>query len=83
MDHLGQPVQGSIRIAAADAFDEGGNGVVMLIAVTVIDDGLFLDAFLGHRHGHADHAIGLRWRGERGDFQRIERLTGVAIRNSG
>ena len=73
-DHLGQPVQGSIRIAAADAFDKGGNGVVMLITVTVINDGLFLDAFLGHRHGHSDHAIGLGRRGERGNFQRIERL---------
>jgi hypothetical protein len=41
MDHFGEPVEGGVGVAAAHGFDEGGDGVVMGIAVGVIDNGFF------------------------------------------
>ena len=81
MNHLGEPVERGVGITATYAFDERGNGVVMLIAVGIVNNRLFLDAFLGHRHGHLNDAVFIGWRGEGGDLQRTQRLTGVSIRN--
>ena len=55
----------------------------MRVAITVIDNGFFLDALLGDCERDADNAIGIRRRRERGDFQRVERLARVAVGDFG
>ena len=83
MNHLGEPVERGVGITAAYAFDECGNGVVMLIAVGIVYDCLFLYAFLSHRHGHLNDAVFAGWRGECCDLHRAQRLAGISIRNRG
>ena len=51
VEHLRQPVERGVRIAAAHAFDEGGDRVVVLVAIAVIDDRLSLNALLRDRAG--------------------------------
>lgn len=43
VEHFGEPVEGGVGVGAADGFDEGGDGVVVGVAVAVVDDGFFLD----------------------------------------
>ena len=49
VEHLRQPVERRIGIAAAHRFDEGGDRIVVLVAVAIIDHRLFLDALLRDR----------------------------------
>ena len=42
MDHFGQPVNGGIRVTAANALNEGAGRVVMRIAISIVDHRLFL-----------------------------------------
>ncbi len=46
LEHLPQPVDGGVGIAAAHALDEGAGGVVVLVVVAVVDDRLLLNALL-------------------------------------
>ena len=83
MDHLGQPVERGIGIAPAHRLDEGADGVVVGVAVAVVNHGLALDAFLGHGSVDANDPITARRRGHGGDLDRIESLAGVPIGNPG
>ena len=56
VNHLRQPVQRRVRVAAAHGFDERGNCVVVRVLV-VIHHGLFLDALLGGGQVKVNHAI--------------------------
>jgi hypothetical protein len=47
VQHFRQPVERGVGIGAADRLDEGGDGVVVGVAVGVVDDGLALDGFFG------------------------------------
>src|SRR5262249_38265693 len=59
VDHFGEPVHGGIRMRAAQGFNEGGDGIVVIVALFVIQDGALLDAFLGHLHIDHDHAVNI------------------------
>ena len=62
VEHFGEPVEGGVGVGAADTFDEGGDGIVVLVAVLVIDHGFFLDTFFGDGVGDVDDSEGI-WRG--------------------
>ena len=83
MEHLGQPVKGGIGIAAADAFDEGADRVVVSVVFRVIDDGFALDAFLDDGAGQADGPRFVRFGGQGGKLEGVEATPGVAIANFG
>ena len=83
VEHFGEPVEGGVGVGAADTFDEGGDGIVVLVAVLVIDHGFFLDTFFGDGVGDVDDSEGIRWGGDDGDLQGIEALAGIAIGRSG
>ena len=83
VNHLREPVERRVGVAAAHGLDERADGVVVRVAIAVVDDGLLLDALLGDFHRDADGAVGFRRGGERGDFQRVERLARIAVRNAG
>ena len=55
----------------------------MLIAVAVVDDGLFLDALLGDGAVDVDHAVRARRGGDDGDLQRVQASARIAVRGDG
>src|SRR5205823_7922608 len=55
----------------------------MGVLVTVIDDGLALDALFGDWQGDLDDTIWARTRRERSNLQRIEGFARIAIRDFG
>ena len=55
----------------------------MPVAGGVIHDGFFLDALLGDGVRNADNPVRTGRRGERGDFEGVQRLARVAIRDGG
>ena len=60
MQHLRQPVERGVRIRAADRLDEGGNRVVVRVAVGIVNHRLALDGFLRHRQSQAHRAVVFR-----------------------
>lgn len=78
VEHFGEPVEGGIGIRAADGLDEGGDGVVVLVAIGVVEDGLLLNGFGGDGEVEDDGAIDGRG-GENCKFERGEGFAGVAI----
>src|SRR5688572_12648410 len=83
MDHLRQPIERGVRVAAPHRFDEGGDGVVVRVAVAIVDDGFTLDTLFGDGQIDVDEAIGGWWGGERGDLQRIQGFARVPVRDPG
>ena len=83
MEHLGQPVEGGVGVATPEALDEGADRVVVIVARTVVDDGLFLDALgsLGKRDAYPP--VGTERRGARGNLKGIQALAGIAIADHG
>lgn len=64
LHHAGEIVEGGVGVAAAHGFDEGANGIVVIVAFFVIagefaagsfDDGVSSDV-LGERHGEFEVA---------------------------
>ncbi len=82
MNHFGEPIEGGVGIAAPHGFDEGGNGVVMGVFIAVVNDGFFLDALFGDTERDVDRTVSSGRSGERGNFEGVEGLAGVAIGNS-
>ncbi len=82
-EHSGEPVEGGVRIRATDALYEGGGGIVVLVAVAVINDGFALDAFFGFVERELDDAFGVGRCGEDSEFQRVEAFTSVAFTDGG
>ena len=83
MEHLGQPVEGGIRIAAADALNESTDRVVVRVVFRIIDNGFALDAFLDDGAGQTNGSHLVRFGGQGGKFEGIETTPGVAIANFG
>ena len=78
LHHPRQPEQGGIGIGPPQRFDEGAGGVVVGIAVLVVQHGALLDRFLGKGQVDLDHSIGLRLRALHRQFQGIEQAAGIA-----
>ena len=55
----------------------------MPVAGRIINDRFFLNAFLGGRPRKVDRAAGIGRRGPDADFESIESLPGIAVRNRG
>ena len=83
MNHLRQPVKRRIDVTASHRLDECGDRVVVLILITIVHHGFFLNAILGNLESDANSAIIVRRRGQRGDLKRVERLAGIAVRHPG
>ncbi|MEI2776443.1 MAG: hypothetical protein V9G19_10825 [Tetrasphaera sp.] len=47
IDHLGHPVHRGVRVAAAQALDEGADRVEVIVALFVVEHGAALDRFFG------------------------------------
>jgi hypothetical protein len=58
VDHAGQPVEGGVGVGAADALDEGADGVEVGVALLVVEDGALLDGVLGDGEGEVGGAVG-------------------------
>ena len=71
IEHLGQPVERCIRVAAAHGLDEGRDGVVVRVAVFVVEHGAALDGFLRHIQRDVDDAILVWGRGFDRQFERV------------
>ena len=56
--HACQPVDGAIRVAAANGFDEGGDDVVVHLAVLIVGKRVLLQAFGHHVVGDEDRVCG-------------------------
>ena len=83
MEHFGQPIERGIGIAAADAFDEGADRIVVRIILGIVDHGFALDAFLDDGAGQADGAIRRRFGGQRGQLEGVEAAAGVPVADLG
>ncbi len=79
IDHLGQPIERRIGIRAAQRFDKGADGIIVIVAILVIEHRPALDALLGHAHVHDNDAILVGRGGLYGQFQGIEHTTGIAV----
>ena len=77
-NHLGQPIQRRIRIAAAHGFYKRRNRVVVFILAGIVHDSFLLNGFLGDRLG--DESARCR---ERANFERVQRLARVAVASGG
>ena len=82
IDHLRHPVDGRIRVAAAQALDKGADGVEVVVALLVIEDGAALDRLLGDVQRHVDDGRRARVDGVGGlhsQFQRVEHAARIAV----
>ena len=78
VEHFREPVKGGIRIGSPDGFDEGRDGVVVLVAIGVVEDGFLLDRLSCDGEIENDGAID-GWGGEDGEFKSGERLAGISV----
>ena len=79
VDHARHPVQGGVRVGAAQALDEGADGVVVGVALLVVQHRAALDRLLGHRPVHAHHSVARRrGRGDR-QLQGVEQAARIAV----
>ena len=78
MEHFCEPVEGGIGVGAADGFDESGNGVVVLVAVGVVENGFLLNGLL--RDGEIDDDLVLgRGSGDDSEFEGGEGFSSVSV----
>ena len=80
-EHAGEPVDAGVGIAAADAFDQGAGGVVVVVARRIVADGFALDG-VGDELAAKPQALGRLGRQHR-HFQRPERPAGIAVGDFG
>ena len=57
VEHFREPVDGALLVGGAHAFDEGADGVVVGVALSVVDDGFLLNAVLGDGEGEVDDGV--------------------------
>src|SRR5688572_23576859 len=69
VDHFREPIKRRVWIAAAHRFDEGGDRVVMRVAVAVVNNRSFLDALFGGGEIDDDCAVRTSIGGECGDLE--------------
>ena len=79
VEHLGHPVEGGVGVGAPDRFDEGRDGVVVLVSIRVIDNRLVLDGLPGHGEIQMDAAL-VPGSGEDGEFKGGQGLAGIPVR---
>src|SRR5205823_6444943 len=60
MEHFREPVDGAVLVGRAHAFDEGADGVVVGVALFVVDDGFLLNRIFGDGEGEVDDSV--TWR---------------------
>ena len=63
MQHFRQPVHRSLFVRRAHALDKCADGVVMRVALLVVNDGFMLNAFFGNGEGEMNNASGDLWGG--------------------
>ena len=83
VNHLRQPVERGVGIAAAHGFDERRDGVVVGVTIAVVHDGVLLNALLRHRQRDVNETIVAVGGGERGDFERVQGFARVAVGHAG
>ncbi len=79
LEHLGEPVDGGVGIGATHALDEGGDGVVMVVAGAVVYDGFALDRFLRYLKGDMYNVVAVGFGRHRGDLECVQRAARVAV----
>lgn len=79
-EHFGEPVEGGVGVASADAFDQGADDIVVGIAVAVVSGDTFLDGLGRQFAGEVD---GVFKGGEDADFEGGEGASGVAVAGAG
>jgi hypothetical protein len=57
VEHFREPVDGAVLVGRAHAFDEGADGVVMGVALFVVDDGFLLNRVFGDGEGEVDDGL--------------------------
>ena len=60
MQHFREPIDRAFLIGRTHALDEGADRVVVRVAGAIVDDGLLLDALLGHFDGEMDDRFAWR-----------------------
>jgi len=76
-EHLGHPVEGRVRVRSAQGFDEGGDGVIVVVAGFVVTDGAGLDGGFRDRQVDPHPAAVSRGRGQHGQFDGVDHASGV------
>jgi len=76
LEHPGHPVQGRVRVSAAEALDEGGDEIVMI--VPPVARGRPLED-LAHDGGGDRHPAPFRPRGQDGEFQGVQGLARIPV----
>ena len=71
MEHFSEPVHRAFFIGRTHAFDKRADGIVVRVALAIIDDGLLLDAFLGDCEREVNCAARVRRRCQHANFERI------------
>ena len=78
IEHAGEVVDGGVRVAAAYAFDESGDDVVVHLSVLVVGGDVLLQ---GVGYGAVVyHQVAVR--GSRDNVENVEQLAGVASRET-
>ena len=73
--HACQPVDGSVRVAAADGLDKGGDDVVVHLPVFVVGEGILLETFGHHLVGDDNGVCGF---GLHHEVEDIKQFAGIA-----
>ena len=79
VNHFGQPVECRVRVAATHRLDERRNGVIVRVFVSIINHRLFLNALLRDGKINVNETVIGRCRGQRGDFDRVQRFARIAV----
>lgn len=74
-EHARQPVEGAVGGGAAQALDEGGNDVVVLLGPLVVEQGFFLQGLADGGRGQ----LSSNGQGGGGEFQGVEGDPGIAL----
>ena len=81
LQHPGEPVDARIGVRASHGLDEGGDGVVVLVARLVVQKGALLEGLFQGGEGDSAGALCVRLRGRDGELQAVEGDAGVAVRH--
>ncbi len=79
VQHARHPVQGRVGVGAAQALDEGADGVEVDVAILVVENSTALDGFFGHGQIYVNNPILIRRRRLDSQLQRVEHTTGVSV----
>jgi hypothetical protein len=66
-------------VGRAHALDEGADGVVVGVALFVVDDGFLLNAIFGDGEGEVDDTFFVGWCGEHAYFESVQAFARVTV----